>query len=239
MAKEVTKFLKVRRVKSPTRAYEFDAGIDFYVPEFDVHFVKDLKEKNPLVFGNKAEPYGANYNVPGVGVGAGGASITMSGSGGQVSWDLNDKNNTLIKFDEKNAENYFVLPPQSRIMLPSGIKSRMAKPGRALIAANKSGVATKHGLVYGAQVVDYTYKGEIHLSLINTSSSLVRIYENMKILQFVETPVIHNPVEVTTSYYEYPGPGKPGDPVSPKEEEFYKELQDDRGGDGFGSTDKK
>ena len=30
---DTIKFLKVRDVKSPSRANEYDAGIDFYVPE--------------------------------------------------------------------------------------------------------------------------------------------------------------------------------------------------------------
>jgi dUTPase len=198
------KFLKIRDVKPPTRAYEFDAGIDFFVPEFTPKFIKDLKEKNPLV----------------------GKSVA------KITWDLNDYNDTFFKFDEETGKNYFLLAPEARVMIPSGIKSRMAKPGRALIAANKSGIATKHGLIFGAQVIDYTYKGEIHLSLINTSTKVVRIYEDMKILQFLEMPVFTSQIEVTNTV----------DPIVDAEETektFYKDLQDDRGAGGFGSTDKK
>jgi deoxycytidine triphosphate deaminase len=87
-------------------------------------------------------------------------------------------------------------------------------------------------------IVDYTYKGEIHLSVINTSTQNVRIYENMKILQFLETPIFHSLIEVTESFYDYVGPSKPGQPVSPGEEKFYKGLQDDRGTGGFGSSNE-
>jgi len=167
-------------------------------------------------------------------------TLTFTGnSSADVKWDLNDHNDTLFKFNEETGKNYFLLAPGARVMIPSGIKSRMAEPGRALIAANKSGVATKRGLVFGAQVVDYTYKGEIHLSLINTSTKVVRIYEGDKILQFVETPVFFSKVETEISLYVYPGPGKPGEPVSLGEDEFYKGLKNDRGAGGFGSTDKK
>jgi len=186
--KETIKFLKIRSVKSPTRAHEFDAGIDFFVPEFFAIFLKDLEDKNPLIF----------KTAPG---------------------------EDFVKKDEGD-KLYFLLNPGLRVMIPSGIKSRMAHPGRALIANNKSGVATKHGLVFGASVVDYTYKGEIHLSLINTSLEPVRIYENMKILQFLETPVFINEIEMFESSF-----------VS--ESTFYEGLQDDRGSGGFGSTDKK
>ena len=176
------KFLKIRDVKSPTRAYEFDAGIDFYVPEFNKLFLKDLADKNA------------------------GRDLRMGG--------------------DKGVE-YIEVPGHSRIMIPGGIKSRMAEPGRALIAANKSGIATKTGLVFGAQVVDYTYKGEIHISLINTSKVATRIYAGDKVIQFLETPVFNSPVEIVEMKY------------AEDEQKFYKGLQDDRGAGGFGSTDKK
>ena len=86
------KFLKVRKVKSPSRANAYDAGIDFYVPEFTPEFVSALKEKNP---------------------------------------DINISNFSII------------LEPGQRVNIPSGIHCQMATPSRALIAANKSGVATK------------------------------------------------------------------------------------------------
>jgi len=183
MPKEKIKFLKIREVKSPTRAYEFDAGIDFYIPEFNESFLDDLRNKN-----------------------------------------------SNLKFFADEEGRYVWLQGQSRIMIPSGIKSRMTEPGRALIAANKSGIATKHGLVFGAQVVDYTYTGEIHLSLINTGRHDVKIREGMKILQFLEMPVFNSEVEVV----EYATEDK-----EEVEEKFYEGLQDDRGAGAFGSTDKK
>ncbi len=42
-------FAKVREVKSPLRGTEKSVGIDFFVPEFDEKFVRDLKEKNPNI----------------------------------------------------------------------------------------------------------------------------------------------------------------------------------------------
>ena len=131
------------------------------------------------------------------------------------------------KADRKGS--YFAVPPQGRILIPSGLHSRMAEPGRALIAFNKSGVATKLGLDVGACVVDYTYQGEIHLSLINTSNEEVRVYENMKIVQFVETPVITNDIEVTEM----------SDTPAEDYLAFYDGMKKDRGAGGFGSTDKK
>ena len=237
-SKEEIKFLKVRDVKSPNRAFEYDAGIDFFVPKFTKDFVEDLKEKNPLIFDNSGN---YSYTVSAVDANSTGQwlkttnnmspTITMaSGTTNNVNikYELDDDNNSQIKYDEEKGLNYFILAPHSRVMIPSGIKSRMADVGRALIAANKSGIATKSGLVYGAQVVDYTYKGEIHLSLINTSTKIVKIYEDMKIIQFVETPVYFSKVIVY-------------DAIETLEAEltFHEGLEDDRGAGGFGSTDEK
>ena len=41
------KITKTRTVKTPSRANPSDAGIDFYVPEFNEQFIKDLISKNP------------------------------------------------------------------------------------------------------------------------------------------------------------------------------------------------
>lgn len=233
---EPIKFLKIRDVKSPSRAFTYDAGIDFYVPKFNKEFIKDLKEKNSQ-FGsdNYIESSGSDTSSSGCNTLLSNSTFVVSSGTSsypksEVRYELNDNNHSTIKFDEELGLNYFNLAPHQRILIPSGIKSRMANPGRALIASNKSGVATKHGLVFGAQVVDYTYKGEIHLSVINTSTKLVRIYEDMKILQFVETPVFFSNIEIT-------------DPIDGKynitHDEFYKGLEDDRKDGGFGHTDKK
>jgi len=168
------KFLKTREVKSPSRANRFDAGIDFYVPEFTPEFIKAMEEKNPEL----------KY-IP--------------------------------------LEDGFILKPHERALIPSGIHCQMFDNDRALIAANKSGVATKTGLIFGAQVVDYEYQGEIHISLINTSNTPVRIHAGMKAIQFLEMPIFTSEIVV--------------DSVN-SVKTFYS-AETTRGADGFGSTDKK
>lgn len=226
---DTIKFLKIREVKSPSRAYDFDAGIDFYVPRFDAKFISDLKEKNPTIWVPKEQYSGEAYYM----ATAMGTTLTIQGchSDSKVSYDLNDENDTLIKFDDKEGKNYFLLAPGARINIPSGIKSRMATPGRALVAFNKSGIATKYGLVSGACVVDYLYQGEIHLSLINTSTKVVRIYEDMKILQFIEMPVFNSNIAVTELNDKAD--------IGEESKKFYKGMQTDRGENGFDSTQKK
>lgn len=150
------KFLKTRSVKSPSRSNKFDAGIDFYVPEFTTDFIKILKEKNP-------EIHISNFNI--------------------------------------------ILESGQRVLIPSGIHCQMESPQRALVAANKSGVASKQGLIFGAQVVDFEYQGEIHINLIYTGKGSCEILPNQKIIQFLEMPIFTSEIMIDenksiTDFYE-------------------------------------
>ena len=66
---------------------------------------------------------------------------------------------------------------------------------KALIAFNKSGVATKMGLTIGACVIDEDYQGEIHLHLINASAFNVTIQPGDKIAQFILLDMDYDGVE--------------------------------------------
>lgn len=110
-------------------------------------------------------------------------------------------------FKEKNvAENAFLtvnatgdtiikIMPHGRVNIPSGIRSRI-EPNVALEAQNKSGIATKLGLVYGASTVDPSYKGIIHISLINTTNKPIELSLGTKIVQFIPRFVDISPIEV-------------------------------------------
>jgi dUTPase len=209
MAKSVIKFTKIREVKLPSRGHTSDAGIDFFVPRFDSLFIKDLLAKNPDL--NQR-----NYRDECAYLSPSGPVTSPS-----LNFDLNDSNNTFVKFDQSEGLNYFLLAPLSRVNIPSGIYCQMQEEGRALIAANKSGVASKHGLIFGAQVVDFEYQGEIHINVINTSSKVVRIYENQKLIQFIETPIFTSEIQEVDTI-----------------QNLYKEATS-RADGGFGSTDKK
>lgn len=105
------------------------------------------------------------------------------------------------------------------VLIPTGIKAKVPK-GYALIAFNKSGVATKYGLQVGACVVDEDYQGEIHIHLIKATPGFTRIDPGMKLIQFILLPVFIDCVEI----------------VLP--EELY-ESESERGTGGFGSTGVK
>ena len=136
--------------------------------------------------------------------------------------DFEDKNPDVWYsiFDENVEKPYMwiILKPQQRVLIPSGIKTWMT-PGTALIAANKSGVASKKGLIFGAQVVDSDYAGEVHISVINTSNEDVIIKTGEKLIQFIHTPVLLTPLEEVDEF-------------------MFNALHDksQRGTGGFGST---
>lgn len=129
-----------------------------------------------------------------------------------------EKNANLIKLDQ---EYVIRIEPFGRANIPSGIRSHIS-PNVALEAQNKSGIATKYGLVYGASVVDANYQGIIHISLINTTDEPVFLPLGMKAVQFLPRLIDISPIEVYNNI---------------SLEEFYKDFEFSNRGEGaFGST---
>ena len=116
----------------------------------------------------------------------------------------------------KTGEIY--IAPHKDIIIPSGIRSKFG-PHLALIANNKSGIATKKKLIFGASVIDASYQGEWHYHLINTSDEYQVVECSTKVIQFIPHLISTDELEVLD--------------LSP--EEFYTEKTS-RGDGGFGST---
>lgn len=112
--------------------------------------------------------------------------------------------------------NTFEIPARGSLLIPSGIKVKIPD-GYALIAMNKSGIATKKGLIIGACVIDSDYQGEIHIHLISQNDFPVQLNAGEKIVQFLLIPVEH------CAIYEVP------------ENELF-DATTARGQGGFGST---
>lgn len=93
------------------------------------------------------------------------------------------------------ATGNIYIAPHSDIIIPSGIRSKFG-PNLALIANNKSGIATKKKLIYGASVIDCSYQGEWHLHLINTSNYYQVVKCGEKAIQFIPHVISTEPVEV-------------------------------------------
>lgn len=146
-----------------------------------------------------------------------------------------DKNpNAKVKFDTVEGKTAIVLDPHKTVSIPSGIHARveLEYPLKSygldadLVVENKSGIATKYGLDVGACEIDPNYKGEIHLSLTNTSDKPVVIHENDKITQIVPRVYLTEHCKV----FEV---------ASTDKETFYKDFRFDNRGEGWaGSTNK-
>jgi len=80
------------------------------------------------------------------------------------------------------------IPPGGMLLIPAGVKVNVPY-GWALIAFEKSGVATKMGLMCGARVVDYGYSGEVHIHLFNPTKDPVTVKAGQKMIQFLLLPV--------------------------------------------------
>lgn len=117
------------------------------------------------------------------------------------------------------------LEPGEDLLINTHIRVNMPE-NRALIAFNKSGVATKKHLQVGACVVDSSYMGEIHIHVFNWSKKAQTIMAGDKLVQFVPIKI---EAEVANSY----------DGTRCTVEQFYYGRTSQRGEGGFGSTGDK
>ena len=144
----------------------------------DIRFTRIRDVKSPVR--ETAEAAGIDFFVP---------NYTE-----QFEADFREKNpNIVLEFSENSTKMTIVLKPGERALIPSGVKTWM-EAGTALIGANKSGVASKKGLVYGAHVIDSDYAGELHINVINTGNESVRIDTGEKLIQFIHTPILLSPL---------------------------------------------
>lgn len=125
-----------------------------------------------------------------------------------------------LEYNPNNQVQFIYIYPFTRILIPSGIMGLLEPRSSMLMAANKSGISTKMGLIYTAEIVDSPYTGEIHIGVYNTSHEFQIIEAGTKLVQFIHVPIyLTEPEEVTN-------------------EEFYNDAQywGTRGNNGFGST---
>jgi len=107
--------------------------------------------------------------------------------------------------------------PGEKAAIPAGVAIEILEKSVAAYVFSRSGLGTKEGLTIsqGVGVIDPDYRGEIKVSLLNTSGEKRRIKRGQRIAQLVFMPIFQGVI-------------KPVD-----------ELGDtDRGAGGFGSTGK-
>lgn len=125
----------------------------------------------------------ANQNVPG-------AHVTAC---------LESMDPIHVTLDKANGSvDTITLAPHSRVIIPSGIMGLLEPEHSMFQVNNKSGVSTKKGLIFTAEVVDSTYTGEIHLCVVNTTSYEVTLKRGDKLVQLIHIPVyLTEPEEIS------------------------------------------
>ncbi len=140
--------------------------------------------------------------------------------------DFTAKNTPDCAKLELNDEGHFEIKvmPHKDVNIPTGLRSRISS-NIALEAHNKSGVAAKRKLIFGASTVDSSYQGIIHAHLINTSNDEVVLPLGTKIIQFIPRFIDTSPIEVCRDI---------------SFEDFYADFEFSHRKDGaFGSTGTK
>lgn len=180
------RYTRVRKVHDLVRANNGDAGLDFFFPE-DLT-LRELRDKQSM-----DSQYGLCFILEGDLMFILGETKVQTKQGYRpFTEDILDKR--VISIDIK---------PCQRVLIPSGVKVLLEPKDSMLMAANKSGIATKQGLIYGAEIVDSPYTGEVHISLINTSKTSVTIEAGKKLVQFIHVPIyLSEPEEIPNSLYD-------------------------------------
>lgn len=206
---------KIRDVKTPNRANKTDAGCDYYVPNFDANFLYDL-----YVFNKKNNVY---YNIALKALYKDKKFYVEINNVDEINniFIENDKNciyeNIIsrlsyemilenINYEEVKEEIVFEwsikLFPQQRITIPGGIKATLFPKNSCLTICNKSGIATKKGLVYTSHIIDSFYTGEIAYGVANITNNIVEIFSNEKIVQAIHMPIyLTEPVMINLVEY--------------------------------------
>ena len=138
--------------------------------------------------------------------------------------------------DMKTNNGIFLyLPAHEDILIPTYVKSRFPE-NMVLRMSNKSGVSTNQKLIIGAEIIDSSYEGIIHVHVFNASNNQRFIQFGQKIAQAV--PILINKEEIEIFYdnkieafKEYKN--------FVSLEDFYKDHNSERGEGGFGSTGLK
>lgn len=129
----------------------------------------------------------ANQNVPEV----------------SVNTQLGSRDPIHVTLSDDGSVDIITLAPHSRVIIPSGIKGLLEPEHSMLQVNNKSGVSTKKGLIFTAEVVDSTYTGEIHLCVANTTSYWANLRRGDKLVQLIHIPVyLTEPEEISEEAFK-------------------------------------
>jgi len=132
---------------------------------------------------------------------------------------------------EENKGVYIYLPPHEDLVIPTYIKSRFPE-NLCLRVSNKSGVATKQKFIVGAEIVDASYEGIIHIHIFNASNVTRFIEFGQKLAQLIPIVIDNQEIEV---YYDNSIEAFKQNQNTIALEDFYKDHSSDRKDAGFGN----
>lgn len=94
-------------------------------------------------------------------------------------------------------EEHVSIRPGDRLPIPTGIAIEPMLPGVAGFLFSRSGLGAKKGLTVsqGVGVIDPDYRGEIIVSLLNTSQDTIVVTRGMRVAQLVFLPYFHATLE--------------------------------------------
>lgn len=124
-----------------------------------------------------------------------------------------------VYYNPTLEDNVIILNPTTNFLFPTGVSIAIPH-GYVLMVCNRSSIAAKKRLVYGAHVIDPGYEGEIFIDLHNIGFDNKEIGPGDKIAQLVLVPCVHFDLIEVEDPFERP-----------------LTISRDRGDGGFGSTD--
>lgn len=85
-------------------------------------------------------------------------------------------------------EEPIIIEPQTRKIIPTGLSISYDDPNYYMRIAPRSGLSVKNSIDVGAGVIDYDYRGEIKIVLINNhKNESFQVNRHMKIAQMIPT----------------------------------------------------
>lgn len=116
------------------------------------------------------------------------AKIPSYAHEGDAGLDIFSNENCVIKAGE-------------RYLVSTGISIELPE-GYVAFIKDKSGISSKFGVTHLAGVIEYTYRGEYKIALLNTGKEDYKIKKGDKIAQVVILPVATAEIEETNSLSE-------------------------------------
>ena len=107
-----------------------------------------------------------------------------------------------IDLFSSNTED-IIIQPKNRKLISTGLYISWDDPKYYMRIAPRSGLSVKNCIDVGAGVIDYDYRGELKILLINNSNDKEFIVsKNMKIAQMIPTRMVRLNLNITDSLEE-------------------------------------